>query len=305
MHQDELIAKPLGAFDERYAELRIVQPRLEQAMVVSMRRFGQVSPVVATECEGAVALVDGFKRLAAARKLSWETLTVRLMPMSSRAAISAVYGLNRGGRGLVDIEEALVVRKLVRELGMTQPEVGELLDRHKSWVSRRLAMVERLCEEVQNDVRVGLVRATVARELIRLPRGNQPEVAASIHQHGLTTRDAGLLITLFTYAADRKEQRVLLEDPHRALQAHRGPNKPPHDARLGTHANQVRRQALRLLEEAAKLDRLTAQSGVAAFSEGERDVLSPLLLRTHRTLARLVEGLAAIVEALRAADVGP
>ena len=43
--------------------------------------------------------------------------------------------------------------------------VAELLDRHPSWVSRRLGLLERLVEQVQDDVRVGLVSTTAAREI--------------------------------------------------------------------------------------------------------------------------------------------
>ena len=207
MTHDALLTTPIDALDQRYAELRIAQPRAEAAMATSMGRFGQISPVVAARDSGddaPLVLVDGFKRLAAARGLGFETLSVRTMPLSARASVAAVYSLNRGGRGLMDLEEALVVRKLVRELGLTQPEVGELLERHKSWVSRRLSLVERLCDEVQDDVRVGLIVPTVAREVARLPRGNQPEVAATVQQHGLTSREASVLVSLFEAITDRR-----------------------------------------------------------------------------------------------------
>ncbi len=63
-----------------------------------------------------------------------------------------------------------MVRGLCREMKLTQVQVAELLGRHKSWVCRRLALAERLAEPVQDDMRLGLVNATVARELARLPR---------------------------------------------------------------------------------------------------------------------------------------
>lgn len=305
MIDDELLAIPIAEFDERYAELRITQPRLEAAMTSSLRRFGQISPVVGTRSEDVVVLVDGFKRLVAARSLELETLTTRLLPLSSRAAVAAVYGLNRGGRGLLDLEEALVVRKLVRALGLTQPEVGELLERHKSWVSRRLSLVERLSEEVQDDLRVGLIAPTVAREVARLPRGNQPEVAATVHRHGLTTREAAALVTLFERTTDRREQRALIDDPRVALHAagqKRG--EPPHDTRLGVRANELRRQALRLAESAARFSRLLAEATAAEWTDIERDVLADALTRARDGVGRLPQDLGAVIAGLRSAH-GP
>jgi hypothetical protein len=67
--EDELRALPLEAFDERYRRYRLSVPEAERAMAGSLRRYGQMSPVVVCEREERTVLVDGFKRLAAARSL--------------------------------------------------------------------------------------------------------------------------------------------------------------------------------------------------------------------------------------------
>lgn len=76
-----------------------------------------------------------------------------------------------------------------------------------------------LSADVQDDVRAGLVSITVAREVARLPRGNQGVVTAAIHHHGLTTRDAAGLVSLFERAPGAEEQRYLVEHPREALEA--------------------------------------------------------------------------------------
>jgi ParB-like chromosome segregation protein Spo0J len=94
----------------------------------------------------------------------------------------------------VQIEEAWVVRALVREHGLGQTEVAQLLRRHQSWVSRRLLLVEALTPEVQMDVRLGLCSPTAAREVTRLPRGIQQTVARIIARQGMSTRAAAKLV---------------------------------------------------------------------------------------------------------------
>ena len=61
-------------------------------------------------------------------------------------------------------------------MGSSQVEVAELLGRHKSWVCRRLALLEKLSAEVRQELEVGLLTPTAAREIARLPAGNQSEV---------------------------------------------------------------------------------------------------------------------------------
>ena len=50
----------------------------------------------------------------------------------------------------------------------------------KAWVSRRISLIERLCEEVIEHIRLGLCSASIGRELARLPRGNQ-EAGTGVH----------------------------------------------------------------------------------------------------------------------------
>lgn len=289
--------------DERYAHLRLPQPRAERAMAESMRRYGQLSPIVGCERGDKFAVVDGFKRVHAAARLGLEFLTVRLTPMSERSAVAAVYGMNKGGRGLADLEEGLVVRELVRRQHLTQPEVGELLGRHKSWVSRRLALVERLDETVQQDVRVGLVPVSVARELVRLPRGNQPEVAATIHRNGLTARDGALLVSLFERTTDREQQQGLLSAPREVLDAHRERSgSVPSDPRLGAAANRVRRSAAQVGEGLSRLERQLQEVPAADCTRAERQVLAPGLRQVARLAGRLIGVLTEVSLAMEKAD---
>ncbi len=69
------------------------------------------------------------------------------------------------GQHLQELEEAWLVQALVREDGMTQLEAAELLDRHKSWVCRRLALLERLCEKARGELRLGLLAPRLAQQL--------------------------------------------------------------------------------------------------------------------------------------------
>ena len=87
------------------------------------------------------------------------------------------------------------MRSLCREHKLTQAEVGKALRRDKSWVCRRLMLAERLEDVLQDDIRLGLLSSTVARELARLPRGNQVAMATAIRAHGLTSKQAHRIVT--------------------------------------------------------------------------------------------------------------
>jgi ParB-like chromosome segregation protein Spo0J len=167
----------LDELGDQFRRYRLRLPQAVQAMAQSLRRWGQCAPIVATLRQEKPQVLDGFTRWEAAGQVrGMTTLSVRLIDVDDRRAKAAIYGLNQTGRRPHELEEAWIVRALVREDGLSQPEVAELLGRHKSWVCRRLALLEKLSTDVRQDLEVGLLSATAAREIARLPAGNQSEV---------------------------------------------------------------------------------------------------------------------------------
>jgi len=182
---------------ERYQPLRLVHPRAERKMLSSMRRYGQLTPVVVgRDADGGYEMVDGFKRLRASRALKRPELKAAVLQTGSRGLKAAIVELNRVGGSLGPLEEALIVQSLYREDMMQQSEIGQLLGRHKSWVCRRISLVEGLSEEVIENLRLGLIGLTLGRELGRLPRGNQSAALATVLKYKMTTRETQHLVTL-------------------------------------------------------------------------------------------------------------
>jgi len=213
--------RPLEELGERFAGLRLTRPRAEAAMERSLSTYGQISPVVCarlgTEEPGVLELVDGFKRLRAGRRLKKPSLLARTLDLSVRACKAAILELNGTGHGLHAMEEAQVLQSLYREDGLTQEEIGVLVGRHKSWVSRRLMLVEELDGEVQQDIRLGLLSVVTGREVARLPRGNQKEAAAAILKHRLSTREATRLVA-HLLSRPRWDYPVILASPWEVLE---------------------------------------------------------------------------------------
>jgi ParB-like chromosome segregation protein Spo0J len=198
MAQRPYIQVPLSAIGERYADLRIVQPQAETAMERSMARYGQMTPVAVGGGDGERTheMVDGFKRLRAARKLGYDSLYARVVAGGAHAVKAAIIHLNTKGRTIADLETGLVIRSLYRQDGLNQVQIAALLGRHKSFVCRRLKLVEQLCDEVLEHLRLGLINITTGRELARLPAGNQREALATVIRYRFTGEQTARLVGL-------------------------------------------------------------------------------------------------------------
>jgi hypothetical protein len=161
-----------------------------------------------------------------------DRLLARRIEADERGAKAAIYGLNRAGGRTREIEEAWIVHALVREDGLPQVEVAELLGRHKSWVCRRLALIEKLGPEARADLQVGLLTPTAARQLVRLPAGNQADILALVRRESLSTNELTGIVDLWVQCPARIQQQYILQHPREALAQEKGVDLASHDPRL-------------------------------------------------------------------------
>ena len=162
----------------------------------SLGHYGQLQPVVAFRDESLqLEVLDGLKRLRAARALGWPELWVSVADVGSVDAKAWLLELHQC-HGLSELEEGWLVRSLHREDGLSQGAIAQRLGRHKSWVSRRLLLVEGLETAVQTDVRLGLLKPRTALALGPLPRGNgrQTKAADVVIRRGMTVRQAEQMV---------------------------------------------------------------------------------------------------------------
>ncbi len=287
----------VGELHLRYAALRLPAPELVARLRSSIERDGLRTPVLASTGveSGQKVLVDGFKRLQAVRDLGGQTVAASLLDLDATACQAAILHCNAPHRGLADIEEAWIVQALCRKDGLTQVAAGKLLHRHKAWVCRRLALTERLDADIQGDIRLGLLSATVARDLGRLPRGNQRAVAQAVRDHQLTSRQVAQLVNALLGTDEPAAKEALLADPLRYQVLASAPRGSQGDPRLSAGANELRKRLLSLRGAAFGLDHAVRRHlpGGLDFDEAKLllDLLADTLRASHEAVA-VLQGLA-------------
>lgn len=284
----ELLA--IGQLDERLERYRLSQPKLEQQMLKSLRDYGQLSPVVVCQLDGQSVLVDGFKRLRAARSLKgYDRLVVRFLETDEQGAKAAVFNLNRVTGRPVELEEAWIIYALVIEDGLQQVEVAQMLGRHKSWVNRRLALIERLCDEARQSLRLGLITPTQARHLTRLPRGNQVPAMQSATHAALSSRELSSMVDLLLASSTQQQTRLVLEKPRQAIEQSQDHHIHQWDPRLSTAGNKVAKRLSLLLESLSKMNTWLRYQGRGQLRACDRAVLVPGFTKLQQEAKLLIE----------------
>jgi ParB-like chromosome segregation protein Spo0J len=249
----ELRRVDLSVLDLSLSRLRQLPEAEVRVKEESLRSKGQLTPLVAAETDGRLVLVDGFVRHLAATRLGLDSVLVEVVQLSPVQMKAQVYLRNRE-RGLALIEECRLVRELVEVDRLSQVEVGDVLERHKSWVSRRLQLSRQVSSYLLGDVAVGLLGEGSLRKLALLPPRNQEELWAAAQREGLSPRDTRRLVDLWQRAPDPESRRYLLEHPGDAVERSRGTPPATEDPRLGsagrellTGLNALRRTSLRVV----------------------------------------------------------
>ena len=176
------------------------------------------------------------------------------------------------------IEEGMLVRELVEEDGLKQVEVAVMLERHKSWVSRRLEMIRALSPPIVEDLKLGLLPPGCATALARLPSCNQADLAAVIQTHKLQAKEAGIVIDLWCKAKNNEYRTYLLKFPEKAIELATGKEKKKPDPTMGVKVSTV----LTLLQELKRL--------AALFCIKSQEPIGMLDEDLHQIVERAVDG---------------
>ena len=258
-----------------------------------MRVHGQLQAVVARVHTGGIQLIDGFKRLYAAENLMMETLQCQLLEIDLAQAKVLLLSYNRPHQSMEVLEEALVLKDLQQTHELDQRRLARLTGYSRSWVSRRLSLVDKMNEEVSVEIRMGTLTSSHARALIRLPRGNQGEVARVMTSCHLTSRQSNALADAFLKARDEDQQRHLLTHPESVFEHTASVSEESiYNTRLSGYGNELMRSIAEVLSELEHLLHLLEDERMRKLPESEKVIVTPCLRKTAGNAKLLTEKLA-------------
>jgi ParB/RepB/Spo0J family partition protein len=254
----------------------------------SMRLHGQLQPVVARVHEGGYQLIDGFKRFYAAEDLMMDTLHCRLLDIDLTGAKVLLLSYNRLQQSMDAWEEALVLQDLQKTHSLDQRSLSQLTGYSRSWVSRRLSLIGKMDEEVSSEIMMGTLTSSHARALTKLPRGNQGDVARTIANFALTSRQSDKLVEAFLKATDENRQRYILAHPEKILRNDLSDSEEePYDDRLSSYGNDLMQGAGYVIQSVQIMRSRLNDQRMGMLSQTERVILTPGLQQVMQYCEKL------------------
>ena len=219
----------LHRLELRFAAARLVEPRAVEQLARSIERGGQIVPCIAVPDPRAEAreggehlvLIDGYRRVAALRRLGRDTARVECWRCGLAEGLLGVLARAQM-RPFAAVEEALLVRELVHGLALSQHEVARCCGRDVSWVSRRLQLLSALPDAALAAVREGRLSSWAATRVVApLARANgehADRLLQALSGAPLSTRELRCWFTHYQ-GAGRATRERLVSHPHLFVQA--------------------------------------------------------------------------------------
>jgi ParB family transcriptional regulator, chromosome partitioning protein len=207
----------LHRLELRFAATRISDAPAVQRLADSIEANGQLVECVAAgqAADSGLVLIDGYRRVAALRRLRRDTALVQCWSCPVGEALTQLLA-RAGSRPFMPIEEALLLRELIDAHGLTQRDAARQCARDVSWVQRRLMLLGGLPEALLQAVREARVSSWAAtRVFVPLARANSEHasrVLASLDAQPLSTRELWRWFDHYR-GAQRAQRERMVEHP--------------------------------------------------------------------------------------------
>ncbi|MBI3893587.1 MAG: ParB/RepB/Spo0J family partition protein [Candidatus Wallbacteria bacterium] len=267
-----------------YAVILAADPAAEEKLLASIAQHGQkVAILVAREGRDRDHVLDGFRRVRVLEQLGRDVVAAVVWPGGTAEGLVEARRLRSASRS-GPLEEGWLIEVLVDRHQLSLSDIALRMGKTKSWVSRRLALVRQLPDDVREKVLAGALSGYIAAKCaVPLARANAALVdpfCESVIAHELSTRQAEVVYRHLIRVTDPQIQREILARPARVL----GPVSPP-DVKHVPHDLAIVERVDRWCRHTASLHGLLSQLLVAGASE---DTLGQLALgwKDHRDITR-------------------
>src|SRR5579863_231289 len=132
-----------------------IDPELDLPSISeSLSKIGQLSPVRLRphpERPGMFQVIFGNRRVMAAKKLGWKTISADVSDLSDIDAVLIAYSENAERKDFSDYEKATLLEKLHQLTGKSYLEIARMIGKSPAYVSQHVAMLHLFPKSIDSD----------------------------------------------------------------------------------------------------------------------------------------------------------
>lgn len=200
----------------QYSHLRFHKASARDRLANSIEQNGQLMPVIVVpDSQQKWIIIDGYLRVQALKRLGKDTIVAEVWRCGVAEALLMVLK-SHSGRALETFEEALLLKELHTQHGLSQMDLSKCVGRNQGWVSSRLSLIEFLSDNALQAISNGKISIWVASRVIEPIARAIPEHAQKLLNYLLKnaqcTRD---MYTFYKHyqRSNIKERTNMINDP--------------------------------------------------------------------------------------------
>ena len=161
-------------------------------LMKSLAEDGQLHPITVRPLpDGRYEIIDGLHRVEAAKRLGWKDIEANVISVDDLEAKFLALKANLVRRNLEPVQEGEVIYRIMVKHRLNEKQVAEKLGVSVEWVSKRLALVIKVHEEVRRLVAEGRLSLGHAVVISRIKDpSKQVKFAKLIIKNGWSVKQA-------------------------------------------------------------------------------------------------------------------
>ena len=265
------------------------------------KSYGSVTPAIVGKIGNAYQILAGQASLEACAMSGLQEMPVVVAAKMCNEAEQLKLALllstvHEKGNPLA---EGMFIDALLTDHGVTRRELMVLLNKSKSWLSKRHSLATRLAAGVKEMVKSDIICPRSAEEIAKLPVEIQIAFASTVAKEGLSKADVGQLVSLYIASEpDSVVQTAILNIPLAVLDTY-----PSKKSSAGARSREKRGLAEQLADNIGFLLRLSVQLKELM---AKADPQSLLMVATHlKELLTALKELEIILTGITKSEVLP
>ncbi len=182
-----------------------------QSLSVSIHQQGLLNPLVVVKNDKRYLVLSGTHRLQALKILRVKTAPCIVLSGEEEGEILMnILHLDSKQRITNALQEGQLLYQLLN-LGNSQIELAEIVNKSTSWVQHRMALVVSLTPKVQDMIARNYLSPRKAQSIARLPIEKQEFFARKVKEERLSVQEVDQLVALFNKnnTDDEMKEKIL------------------------------------------------------------------------------------------------
>ncbi len=202
----------------KYQPRRDMEPESLQDLANSIKAQGVMQPIVVRPIsDRKYEIIAGERRWRATQLAGLDTIPAVIRDVPDEAAIAMALIENIQREDLNPVEEAVALKRLQDEFGLTQQQVADAVGKSRPTIANLLRLLS-LQDDVRRMLEHGDLEMGHARALLALSEGEQSHAASQVVARALSVRQTEALVKQLQTARQEPRQEVALDPNIRHLQ---------------------------------------------------------------------------------------